>query len=80
MTIPITFLWLYGLMQGDDDNSVLYAGLIAIIPGSLIGLLIRMKTKKGQAPNWLMTVSSFICFVMSVLWIKFTSDVIMDVL
>ena len=80
MTVPITSLWLYGLMQDDDDHTILYAGLLAIIPGGIIGFLILMKTKKGQAPNWLMTILSFTCFVMSVLWIKFTSDVIMDVL
>jgi len=46
----------------------------------MIGAVIRLRTKKTEAPEWLMTFYACICFVMSIIWIKFSSDCIMDLL
>lgn len=39
-----------------------------------------MKTKSSSPPLWLMTISSFISFVMSIMWIQFSSNVIVALL
>ena len=46
----------------------------------IIGSLIVMKTKSSSPPLWLMTISSFISFVMSIMWIQFSSNVIVALL
>jgi len=77
--MPLAFLWLYGLLE-DDDGTLLEIGLFTMIPGALIGLLIRMMTKVSAPPTWLMNIYAFLCFIMATLWIKFSSDCIMDLL
>lgn len=52
----------------------------AILPGIIIGTLITMKTKPFSPPLWLMTVSGFGSFFMSIMWIQFSSNVIVALL
>ena len=72
---------------GDDDEddheaamAKLIAGLVWIIPGSIMGFLILQKTKKTMAPNWLLNVFASLAFVQSIAWINFASDSIVDLL
>ena len=66
----------------DPSSSLTYTiiGCSAILPGSLIGLAIRYRTKKNDPPDWLRILYSIFAFIMSVCWVKFTSDNIVDML
>ena len=52
----------------------------SIVPGLIIGLIIRFRTKVSEAPPALLTIYSCLCFVMAIMWIHFTSNEIMDLL
>ena len=80
MTLTISFFYLSGNLTGDGGWFYLKFGLFAMIPGLILGTAIRLRTKKTQAPEFLMTLFACICFVMSILWIKFSTDCIMDLL
>ena len=49
MTIVFAFFWLNGNMKTDKDstdmNKFFLIGLICMVPGAIIGLIIKMKTK-----------------------------------
>ena len=51
-----------------------------MIPGLIIGILVRFFTKATKPPEWVLVLYSLGGFVMSIMWIKFTSDTIMDLL
>lgn len=55
-------------------------GFVCILPGLIIGVLIRFKTKVTSAPPNLLTLYSMMCFIMSIMWIQYTSNEIMDLL
>lgn len=84
--IPITtvlaFLLLNSLIIPLDDAGIEYLkiGLYCMIPGSIIGLIIRLKTKRSSGPDFLITFYAMLSFVMSIVWVKFTSNCIMDLL
>ena len=84
MTITIAFFYLGGSLTDDgldwEKNEMLQIGVYAMIPGLLIGLIIRFKARTAKAPEFLITIYSVISFVMSILWIKFSADCIMDLL
>lgn len=70
-------------MQDDGSefkNKFFIVGLFCIFPGAIIGAIIYLKTKVSEAPNFLVIINAFICFIMAVVWIQFTSNVIMDLL
>lgn len=46
----------------------------------MISLLIKFKTKSSQGPPFLLAIFAFLSFVMSIAWIQFSSDCIMDLL
>lgn len=83
-TIPVfivlAFFYLNGYIQGDDVGKYLTWSLICIVPGALIGTIIKMKTKVSDPPKLLITISAFLCFIMSVVWIGFTCNEILDLL
>lgn len=54
--------------------------LLCMIPGLLLGILIRMKTTVSKPPGFLVTIYAMLAFVMSIMWIQYTSNVIMDLL
>ena len=76
----ISFLYLAGYLVNDPDSLYIKIGLYAMIPGSMIGAIIRLKTKVSRGPEALVTFYSYICFIMSIYWIKFSTDCIMDLL
>jgi len=73
MTLVFAFLWLNGYMKQEKgsefQNKFFLIGLICMVPGAIIGLIIKMKTKVTEAPPQLITIYAMICFVMSIMWI-----------
>jgi hypothetical protein len=81
VTIVLAFFWLNGLIDDDDQGmQLLKIGLFCMIPGAFIGIIIRLKTKASNAPEALLTIYAILSFVMSIVWINFTSNCIMDLL
>jgi hypothetical protein len=82
VTIVLAFFTLNSFLIPFDDTGIkfLKLGLFCMIPGSLIGLIIRLKTKTSQGPEFLITLYAILSFVMSIVWINFTSNCIMDLL
>lgn len=70
--LPMSVLYLYGQLE------LYWFGLIGTIPGIILGLYIGFCTKRSGPPEWLMTVSAIMCFVMSIGWINFTSSLVVD--
>ena len=77
---PLAFCVLMGLIQDKSDVKVIAICGAFMILGAMFGGLILFKTTKTQPPEWLLTISSITCFVMSIAWIAFTSDLIVDLL
>lgn len=66
----------------DVKNNKLYGTIvcIALIPGIIISILILKLTKKNRGPKLVSNVYAILAFVMSIAWIIFTSDCIIDLL
>jgi sodium/potassium/calcium exchanger 6 len=84
-TIPVfivfAFFYLEGFITSDEKGETyLIWSLICIIPGALIGTIIKLKTKVSVPPKTFMNISAFLCFLMSIAWIGFTCNVILDLL
>lgn len=86
MTLVFAFFWLPGSMGTSKENPSAFTntyfliGIACIIPGAIIGVIIKLKTKVTQPPGSLITIYSILCFVMSIQWVSFTSNVIIDLL
>lgn len=88
LTMPITFFYLTGkfkLFTQDEDVARenefwLDMALLLLMPATLLALFIRFRTKKTQAPPLLLNIYAAFSFVMSIAWISFTCDCIMDLL
>ena len=95
LTMPFAFVYLQKIVEPDTTDSVNeYAGevddgdpfdvlkLIAwlLIPGALISLWIRFRTKLLDPPSWLKFTFAILAFVMSISWISFTCDIVIDLL
>ena len=88
-TMPLAFFTLSEMLSKEikkrihDPKTPLIYTIIsccAILPGAIIGIFIRYRTKLHDPPDWLRIVYSFLAFIMSIAWIKFTSDNIVDML
>lgn len=77
--MPMAGLYLFGIVE-DTTSPLFYVGAFAAIPGLFLGLYIGFCTKKTNPPEWLMTISSLLCFVMSIAWINFVSDKVVGTL
>jgi len=94
MTLMFAFKFLSGEIynQEDEDDQedpdskwtpkaqAMFVSLAAVIPGAVIAILIRMKLKSSRGPESLIFIYAIIAFVMSVMWIGFTCDIILDLL
>lgn len=94
MTLVISFLFLNGNIHsisteeknkdtGQMETSINKSfvwGLIFMIPGAIVGVIIKLKTKVTEAPSMLITIFAILCFIMSIMWIQFTCNCIMDLL
>ena len=71
MTLVFSFLFLNGSMKQSNDKYLtsIIVGCSFIIPGAIIGVFIMLKTKVSEAPKWLITLYSFLCFIMAIMWI-----------
>ena len=72
MTLVFAFLWLNGYMQDSGSefkNKFFLIGLVCMVPGALVGLVVKMKSKVTEAPPKLITIYAILCFVMSIMWI-----------
>jgi len=84
--IPITlvgsFFFLNGNLDPSSDDFGFYVKmtLLSLIPGFILAFLIKFKTASSNPPSFLMTISAFLCFMMSIMWIQFTSACIIDML
>ena len=74
--IPITIVPAFYFLANNWNTECLWM----IIPGAIMGIYIKFKTKAKEGPNWLMNCFGILSFLMSVMWIKFASDSIMDLL
>jgi hypothetical protein len=81
----VTFWFVFSIMFGiiddvDEDMPKIWVCLGLTIFGIGAAVMILLKTKATAPPEWLRTLSSIICFVMSIAWIAFVSDNIVDLL
>ena len=51
-----------------------------LLPGLICSFLLLCKTKKTVPPKKLMLLFSILAFVMSIMWISFLSDIVIDLL
>lgn len=51
-----------------------------MVPGIIFGILIYLKTKTSEPPDWLLTFYAMIAFLQSIAWINFASNSIVDLL
>ena len=81
ITISFTFCYLMGFIADieEDIGAIRICGILTII-GMFVGSMIMFRTKKTQPPEWMLTISSISCFFMSIAWIAYTSDLIVDLL
>lgn len=80
ITISFAFCYLMGFVSSSEDvGAIKICGILTIV-GVFIGSMIMFRTKKTQPPEWMLTISSIFCFFMSIAWIAFTSDLIVDLL
>ena len=54
--------------------------LLSLIPGSTFGIYVWFCTKKTVAPPNILTMYSFMAFLMSVAWINWTSNCVVDLI
>ena len=82
VTTVLAFISLNSMLVPFDDTGKNYLklALFCMIPGSIIGLIIRLKTKTSMGPEFLITIYAMLSFLMSIVWINFTSNCIMDLL
>lgn len=88
VTMPFAFFLLTGKFDffsdhpDDIEQNKLYGLItaIALVPGIIVAVLIRTQTKKTRGPRLLISAYAILSFVMSIAWISFTSDSIIDLL
>lgn len=81
MTIPTGFciLWEF-LFDPDTRHTYGMVCLYALIPGVMLAIYIRCRTTRTRPPPTLMFIYAVCAFFMSISWISFTSDVVVDLL
>ena len=88
LTIPFSFAFLTGKfdLNTKDYREVqrtkfyMNTCLVLLIPGAFLSGWILLKTDRVNPPKYLMNIFVFLSFVMSISWISFTSDCIIDLL
>lgn len=81
LTVPISFAFLYEYLN-DEDTRDLTLLVLAIMagPGLIFCIYIQFCTKKTSPPPNIMFFYAILGFVMSIVWIGFTSDFVVDLL
>lgn len=75
--LPMALGYLFGIIDS-FDSVPFYIAAFATIPGIIFGIYIRFCTKVSGPPEWMMCISAVFCFIMSIGWINFTSDLVVD--
>ena len=75
--VPILIPTAISLLCGVLDFGTV---LLLTLPCLMLGIYIRVRTSISEPPNWLLNSNSAIAFVMSVVWISFASNCIIDLL
>lgn len=82
--LPFTTLWGFFFLWGKfmEDDYMLYVEicLFSMIPLLAFSIYIRFCTKVSEPPKNIMFVYALISFIMSITWISFTSDIVVDLL
>lgn len=83
LTMPTAFMFLNVLIIDEDESlrktCYIIAG-VAAVPGLLCAIYLMFCTKKTQAPPRIMFLYAVLGFVMSICWIAFTADFVIDLL
>ena len=87
ITMPAAFVILMGFIdlhpeeEGDPiDIDSLIIGLWWFIPGAILALLVKFRTKVTEPPPRLFTLYSILAFIMSIAWINMTSEFVVAML
>ena len=80
LTMVISFMYLFGNLQGDGSEPYVITSLVSFIPGSTFAIYIWFCTKKSVAPPNILTFYAFLAFLMSVAWINWTSNCVVDLI
>ena len=82
--LPITTIWGYCFLMGyfSEDDYMFYVQicLYSMIPLLGFSIYVRFFTHVSQPPKGIMFLYALISFVMSITWIGFTSDIVVDLL
>ena len=74
ITMPAAFF----VLMGFEDNLVY--GLWWMIPGTILAIIVRLRTKQSEPPACLFTFYSIMAFVMSIAWINMISEFVVAML
>jgi Ca2+/Na+ antiporter len=62
----------------ENANKAMIVCIILLVPGIIISLLIKFRTSSDSPPKIILFLFALIAFIMSLLWIKFTCDIIIE--
>lgn len=82
LTLPVSFCFLYSFLTEDPEttSSTLIVCAILMAPGLVLSVYICFFTKKTVPPPTIMFIFAIMGFAMSIVWISFTSDFVIDLL
>lgn len=81
LTVPISFAFLYAFLTDEESrNMTLLVCACLAGPGLIFCIYIQFCTKKTMAPPNIMFFYAILGFVMSIVWISFTSNFVVDLL
>lgn len=82
LSVPISFMFLWKLLTEDEETTraALIVAAILAAPGAVASVYLCFCTKKTHPPPTIMIVFAVFGFIMSIVWIAFTSDFVVDLL
>lgn len=82
LSVPISFMFLWKLLTEEEGTrrTALIAAAIMAAPGAVASIYLCFCTKRTQPPPTIMFIFAIFGFVMSIVWIAFTSDFVVDLL
>lgn len=86
LTMVMAFFYLFNFLQCSEDDGCSAAwtffevGLIFMIPALAFSIYLYFCTKKTVAPPNILTIYAFLAFLMSIAWINWTSNCVVDLI
>lgn len=82
LSLPISFMFLWKLLTdgASTRHTMLIIAAILMAPGAVVSIYLCFCTKKTVPPPRIMFVFAIFGFVMSIVWISFTCDFVVDLL